>query len=206
MINDASSYNSSKMTSSADEKPVVAFARKKAWANWLNKNHGASGGVWLRLAKKASGIESVSYNEAVDVALCYGWIDGQSKSVDEKYWLQKFTPRGKRSIWSKRNRERVDALIVNGEMQSAGLAEVERAKRDGRWDAAYDSPRCITVPSDLQAELDRNREAKSFFETLDSQNRYAILFRVHTARKTETRAKRIQQFVQMLARQEKVYP
>jgi uncharacterized protein YdeI (YjbR/CyaY-like superfamily) len=201
-----SSYNSSKMRSGPDDKPVVAFARKKTWANWLNKNHGASGGVWLRLAKKASGIESVSYNEAVDVALCYGWIDGQSKSVDEKYWLQKFTPRGKRSIWSKRNRERVDALIVNGEMQSAGLAEVERAKRDGRWDAAYDSPRCITVPSDLQAELDRNREAKSFFETLDSQNRYAILFRVHTARKTETRAKRIQQFVQMLARQEKVYP
>jgi uncharacterized protein YdeI (YjbR/CyaY-like superfamily) len=190
----------------AGEKPVMTFARKKAWASWLQKNHGASSGVWLRLAKKASGLESVSYDEALEVALCYGWIDGQSKSAGEKYWLQKFTPRGKRSIWSKRNREKALALIVNGEMQSAGLAEVERAKGDGRWDMAYDSPRRITAPGDFQAALDRNEQARSYFETLDSQNRYAILFRIHTARKAETRAKRIQQFVQMLARNEKVYP
>ena len=189
----------------ADEKPVMTFALKSAWANWLNKNHGTSSGVWLRIAKRASGIESVSYDEAVEVALCYGWIDGQANSAGEKHWLQKFTPRGKRSIWSTRNREKVLALIAKGEMQPAGLAEIERAKRDGRWEAAYDSPRRITVPADLQAALDGNERAKSFFETLDGQNRYAILFRIHTAKKAETRARRIEQFVQMLARNEKVY-
>ena len=183
----------------------MAFAQKSAWAKWLKDNHGTSTGVRLRLAKKASGLESVSYKEAVDVALCYGWIDGQSNSAGEKHWLLKFTPRGKRSIWSKRNREKVLALIAKGEMQPAGLAEIERAKRDGRWEAAYDSPRRITVPGDLQAALDGNERARSFFETLDGQNRYAILFRIHTAKKAETRAKRIEQFVQMLARNEKIY-
>ena len=183
----------------------MAFAQKSAWAKWLKDNHGTSTGVRLRLAKKASGLESVSYNEAVDVALCYGWIDGQANSAGEKCWLQKFTPRGKRSIWSKRNREKALALIAKGEMQPAGLAEIERAKKDGRWEAAYDSPRRITVPGDLQAALDGNERARSFFQTLDSQNRYAILFRIHTAKKAETRAKRIEQFVQMLARNEKVY-
>jgi len=190
----------------ADEKPILAFRQKKAWAAWLDNNQGSSSGVWLRLAKKASGLKSVSYDEALDVALCYGWIDGQGKSDGEEYWLQKFTPRGKRSIWSKRNREKVLALIESGEMQPAGLAEVERAKNDGRWDAAYDSPSRITVPDDLQTALEKNERAKSFFETLDSRNRYAILFRIHTAKKVETRAKRIQQFVEMLARNEKVYP
>jgi uncharacterized protein YdeI (YjbR/CyaY-like superfamily) len=191
---------------SADEKPVMKFARKNAWATWLDKNHGTSSGVWLRLAKKGSGLESLSYVEAVDVALCYGWIDGQAKGDAENYWLQKFTPRGKRSIWSKRNREKVLALIANGDMQPAGLAEVERAKRDGRWDVAYDSPSRMTVPDDLQAALDKNVRARSFFETLDSRNRFAILFRIHRARKAETRERRIQQFVQMLARNEKLYP
>ena len=184
----------------------MTFAQKNAWADWLDENHRASSGVWLRIAKKASGIESVSHDEAVEVALCYGWIDGQANSAGEKHWLQKFTPRGKRSIWSKRNREKVVALIAKGKMQPAGFAEIERAKRDGRWEAAYDSPRSMAVPCDLQAELDGDKRAKSFFEALDSQNRYAILFRIHTARKTETRARRIQQFVQMLARNEKVYP
>lgn len=184
----------------------MTFAGKDAWAAWLDKNHGTSSGVWLRLAKKAPGLRSLSYDEALDVALCYGWIDGQAKGGAEKYWLQKFTPRGKRSIWSKRNREKVLAIIANGEMQPAGLAEVERAKRDGRWEMAYDSPSRITVPDDLQAALDKNVQARSIFESLDRRNRFAILFRIHTAKKPETRERRIQQFVQMLARNEKLYP
>ncbi|MBA3831142.1 MAG: YdeI/OmpD-associated family protein [Chthoniobacterales bacterium] len=174
---------------------------------WLEKNHDSSSEVWLRFAKKASGLKSVSYQEALDVALCYGWIDGQAKKGDgEEYWIQKFTPRRKRSIWPKRNREKALALIESGEMRPGGLAEIERAKQDGRWAAAYDSPKKITVPSDLQAVLDKNRRAMSFFEILDSRNRYAILFRIHTAKKAETRARRIQQFVTMLAKKEKLYP
>lgn len=188
------------------ERPILVFRQKKAWAAWLDKNHCTFSGVWLRLAKKGSGLKSVSYDEALDVALCYGWIDGQGKSDGEEHWLQKFTPRGKRSIWSKRNREKALSLIESGQMTPAGLAEVERAKRDGRWDAAYDSPSRITVSDDLQSALDTNAPAKTFFETLDSRNRYAILFRIHTAKKVETRAKRIHKFVAMLARNEKLYP
>lgn len=190
----------------SDEKPILLFPQKNAWAAWLDKNQGTSSGVWLRLAKKASGCKSVSYDEALDAALCYGWIDGQKMREGEEYWLQKFTPRGKRSIWSKRNREKALALIEGGEMQPGGLAEVERAKKEGWWDAAYDSSSRITVPDDLQVALDGNGLAESFFKTLDRRNRYAILFRVQTAKKAETRAKRIQQFVQMLARNEKLYP
>lgn len=193
-------------TQPVDEKPILVFRQKSAWAAWLDKNQGKSSGVWLRLAKKASGLKSVSYDQAVEVALCYGWIDGQGKSEGEEYWLQKFTPRGKRSIWSKRNREKVLALIESDEIQPAGLAEVERARKDGRWDAAYDSPSRIIVPKDLQTALNKNERAKYFFEKLDSRNRYAILFRIHTAKKVETRCKRIQQFVEMLARNEKLYP
>jgi len=192
-------------TQFADDKPILVFKRKNTWAAWLDENHGSSSGVWLRLAKKASGVESVSRDEALDVALCYGWIDGQAKSEGEIHWLQKFTPRSKRSIWSKRNRDKVQALIETGEMRSAGLAEIERARKDGRWEAAYDSPRNISVPDDLKAALDENGQAKSVFGTLDSRNRYAILFRIHTAKKVETRAKRIRQFVEMLARNEKLY-
>ncbi|MBA3832836.1 MAG: YdeI/OmpD-associated family protein [Chthoniobacterales bacterium] len=174
---------------------------------WLGKNHDSSSGVWLRFAKKASGLKSVSYQEALDAALCYGWFDGQAKKGDsEEYWIQRFTPRRKRSIWSKRNREKTLALIESGEMRPGGLAEIERAKQDGRWAAAYDSPKNITVPLDLQVALDKNRRAKSFFEVLDSRKRYAILFRIHTAKKGETRTRRIQQFVAMLAKDEKLYP
>lgn len=162
--------------------------------------------MWLRLAKAASGTPSVSYSEAVEVALCYGWIDGQKKGESENTWLQKFTPRAKRSIWSKINREKALALIERGQMKPAGLKEIERAKEDGRWDAAYDSSSTATVPGDLQAALDKNARAAAFFATLDRGNRYAILFRIHTARKPETRAKRIQQFIEMLARNEKVHP
>src|SRR5262249_13199682 len=140
----------------ADEKPILVFRQKNAWAAWLERNQGTSSGVWLRVAKKASGRMSVSYDEALDVALCYGWIDGQKRPDDEKFWLQAFTPRRKRSIWSKRNREKALVLIDSGEMQHAGLAEVERAKKDGRWDAAYDSASRSTVPDDLQSALTKN--------------------------------------------------
>ena len=187
------------------EKPVLFFSGKGAWLTWLARNHAKSSGVLLRFAKKASGVKSITYDQALDVALRYGWIDGQSKSDGAEYWLQKFTPRGKRSIWSKRNREKALALIESGQMRRAGLAEVERAKKDGRWEAAYDSPSRATVPNDLEAALTENVEARAFFNTLDSRNRYAILFRIHTAKKPETRAKRIREFVAMLARNEKLH-
>jgi uncharacterized protein YdeI (YjbR/CyaY-like superfamily) len=186
--------------------PVVQFKHQKDWAAWLDKNHAKSPGIWLKLAKTATGIKSVSYAEAVEVALCYGWIDGQTKGYDESWWLQKFTPRGVKSIWSKINREKAQALIKNGQMKPAGLKAVESARQDGRWDAAYDSPSGATVPDDFQAELDRNAKAKAFFATLNSQNRYAILHRLQTAKKAETRAKRIQQFIRMLEKNEKLYP
>lgn len=185
--------------------PILPFERQKDWAVWLDKNHATSSGVWLKLAKKASGVKSVTYDEALEVALCYGWIDGQKKSHDETSWLQKFTPRGRRSIWSKINTEKVLRLIESGRMKPAGLKAVESAKQDGRWDAAYASPSKAVVPDDLQAELDRNAKAKAFFATLDSRNRYAILHRIHTAKKAETRAKRIEQFVRMLANKEKIH-
>jgi uncharacterized protein YdeI (YjbR/CyaY-like superfamily) len=191
---------------SSNDIPILRFAQPKDWAAWLDENHSTSAGVWLRLAKKAAGISSVSYAEAVEVALCYGWIDSQKKSYDETSWVQKFTPRGAKSIWSKINREKVQALIASGQMKPAGLAAVEQAQQDGRWAAAYDSYSSATVPDDFQAALDSNEQAKAFFATLNSRNRYAILFRIQTAKKAETRAKRIQQFVQMLEKHETVYP
>lgn len=191
---------------SLNDVPIVLFEEQAAWEAWLDENHASSPGLWLRLAKKAAGLESVSYAEALEVALCYGWIDGQKRSYDESSWLQKFTPRRARSIWSKINREKAEALIASGRMKAAGLAAVESAKQDGRWEAAYDSPSNATVPDDFQAELDKNAEAKAFFATLNSTNRYAILHRIQTARKAETRARRIQQFIEMLAKKEKLYP
>ena len=186
--------------------PVMHFKRQKNWTAWLDKNHASSSGVWLRIAKTSSVIASVSYAEALETALCYGWIDGQKKSYDEVTWLQKFTPRGERSIWSKINRGKAEELIGRGQMKPAGLEAVERARQNGRWEAAYDSPGRASVPSDLQAALDKNAKAKDFFATLNSQNRYAILHRVQTAKKAETRARRIEQFVRMLEKHEKLYP
>lgn len=185
---------------------VELFKRQKDWADWLDKHHQVSSGIWLRLAKTTAEMRTVSYGEAVEIALCYGWIDGQKKSYDESSWLQKFTPRGNKSIWSKVNREKAQALIKSGKMKPAGLEAVERAKQDGRWDAAYDSPKGATVPGDFQAELDRNPKAKAFFATLNSANRYAILFRLQTAKKSETRTKRIEQFIRMLEKNEKLHP
>ena len=186
--------------------PILPFASKKKWADWLARQHDKSSGVWLKLAKKGSEIPSVTYDEALEVALCYGWIDGQKKGFDDKYWLQKFTPRGARSIWSKINTQKAQKLIKSGAMRPAGLKAIEGAKQDGRWDAAYESQKTISVPDDFQAALDKNPKAKAFFVTLNSVNRYAILFRIHNAKKAETRAKRIQQFVGMLEKGEKLHP
>lgn len=186
--------------------PVILFAKPKDWGNWLKTNHAKSTGLWLRLGKKDSGIESINYAEALDVALCYGWIDGQKKSYDDKTWLQKFTPRGRKSIWSKINREKAEALIKGKQMRAAGLKAIESAKQDGRWDAAYDSQSKATVPDDFQAALDKSPKAKAFFATLKGYNRYALLFRIQTAKKAEIRAKRIQQFIEMLERNETIHP
>ncbi|MFG3259718.1 YdeI family protein [Streptomyces sp. NPDC048172] len=181
------------------ELPTLPFASRAAWETWLEERHGEEDGVWVKLAKKGTGIASVTYAEAVEVALCYGWIDGQSRRLDETYWLQKFTPRRARSKWSKINRERATELIERGLMRPAGLREVERARADGRWEAAYASPSQATVPDDLQAALDANEAARTFFATLDGRNRYAILHRLHDAKRPETRARRIEQYVTMLS-------
>ena len=184
---------------------IILFPRQEDWEDWLEANHATSSGVWLRLAKKGSSIQSVSYGEALEAALCCGWIDAKKKGESEHAWLQRFTPRQTKSIWSKVNREKAAALIKAGRMQPAGLEQVARAKRDGRWDAAYDSPAGAEVPDDLAAALDRNARAKAFFGTLDRANRYAILWRIQTVKKAETRARRIRQFIEMLEKHEKVH-
>ncbi len=186
--------------------PILSFATPRKWEEWLAKNHQTSKGLWLKIAKKGTQTSTVQYAEALEVALCHGWIDGQKGALDEEFWLQKFTPRGPRSKWSKINREKADALVESGRMKPAGLAEIERAKADGRWEAAYDSQSKATVPEDLQKELDVHPDAAAFFATLESSNRYAILYRIHEAKKPETRAKRIEKFVGMLKRGEKVHP
>jgi uncharacterized protein YdeI (YjbR/CyaY-like superfamily) len=187
-------------------EPIVAFASQEEWAVWLAAEHASATGIWIKFAKKASGIPTVVYAEALEVALCYGWIDGQTRRVDGDFYLQRFTPRTARSKWSKINCGKVTALIEQGKMQPAGLREVERAKADGRWEAAYDAPSTATVPEDLQQELDRTPAAAAYFATLDSQNRYAILHRIQDAKKPETRARRIEKFVAMLAEGRKIYP
>jgi uncharacterized protein YdeI (YjbR/CyaY-like superfamily) len=186
--------------------PVITFESPAAWEEWLAREHGSQAGVWMKIAKKATGIATVTHAEALDVALCYGWIDGQRKSFDDQWFLQRFTPRRPRSNWSKVNRAKVDQLIAAGRMQPAGLAEIERAKADGRWDAAYDPPSTATVPPDLQRALDANAAAAAFFATLNSQNRFAVLHRVQDAKRPETRARRIEKFVAMLAAGTKLYP
>jgi uncharacterized protein YdeI (YjbR/CyaY-like superfamily) len=186
--------------------PVLAFASQAAWREWLEAEHLSSKGLWVKIAKKGSGAETVSYAEALDVALCYGWIDGQKDAFDDRWWLQRFTPRGARSKWSKINCARATALIEAGEMQPAGLRQVDGAKADGRWEAAYDSPSNLTVPRDLADALEANPEARAFFATLDRTNRYAILYRLHDAKRPATRTQRIEKFVAMLGRGEKLYP
>lgn len=188
------------------ELPVILFEDQKAWEEWLTGNFTSSAGLWLRLANKSAKFQTVTYQEAVEVALCYGWIDSQAKGYDEESHLQKFTRRGPKSIWSKINRAKALELIERGRMQPAGLAAINAARESGRWEAAYDSNRTATMPNDLQIALDKNPDAAAFFATLNSQNRYAILHRIQIVRKTETRQKRIDQFIQMLERHEKLYP
>jgi uncharacterized protein YdeI (YjbR/CyaY-like superfamily) len=191
---------------SKQELPVKSFASPAEWVAWLDAEHESSAGVWIKLAKKGSGIASVSQQEAVEVALRYGWIDGQARSLDDQHWLQRYTPRRPRSRWSKRNRAKAIELIERGEMKPAGMREVARAKADGSWDAAYDSQSEAVVPDDLRLELERNPAARELFETLDSQNRYAILHRIQDAKRPETRARRIAKFVDMLGEGRKPHP
>jgi uncharacterized protein YdeI (YjbR/CyaY-like superfamily) len=185
---------------------ILLFPCQIDWEAWLDAHHAASSGAWLRLAKKGSAIQSLSYGEALEGALCYGWIDAQKKGESEQAWLQRFSPRRPKSIWSKVNREKAAALIKAGRMRPAGLRQVARAKQDGRWDAAYDSPANSAVPADFAAALGLNARAQAFFGTLDRANRYAILWRIQTVKKAETRARRIRQFVEMLDKHEKVHP
>jgi uncharacterized protein YdeI (YjbR/CyaY-like superfamily) len=182
------------------------FATQRTWEQWLENNHALSRGVWLKIAKRDGGAASVSYAEALEVALAFGWIDGQKDKLDEQFWLQKFTPRAAASRWSAKNRESAMRLLREGRMRPAGLAEVERAKADGRWSRAYAAQSRASVPPDLQRALAAEPSARAFFNTLDSHNRFAVLYRVQDAKKPETRAKRIAQFVQMLANGETLYP
>jgi uncharacterized protein YdeI (YjbR/CyaY-like superfamily) len=188
------------------EMTVMRFKDQRHWAAWLESHHARSAGLWLQIAKKGNVSQSVSYPEAVEAALCFGWIDGQKKTSDDGWWLQKFTPRGPKSLWAKANREKAEELIKDGRMKPAGLKAIESARQNGQWDRAYDSPRGAEVPVDLQQELSAHPRARKFFATLDRANRYAILFRVQTAIRPETLARRIQKLIGMLERHEKVHP
>lgn len=183
----------------------LAFASAEAFEAWLAEQHSTSDGLWIRFAKKASGIESVNHAQALDVALCFGWIDGQTKRFDDDWYLQRFTPRRARSKWSQINCAKAEQLVESGRMRAEGLAEVERARADGRWNAAYEPPSRATVPDDLRAELDADPAAAEFFAGLDSQNRYAILYRIQDAKRPETRRRRIEKFVAMLAAGETIH-
>jgi uncharacterized protein YdeI (YjbR/CyaY-like superfamily) len=191
----------------SDEQPMLTVRDAAAWRAWLEEHHAKSPGVWLRLAKKGvSDPTSLCYDEALEEALCYGWIDGQVRRLDERTYRQRFTPRRRRSIWSKRNVGIVERLTNEARMQPAGVAAVEQAKADGRWEAAYSGPATIEVPADLDAALRAEPTAQAMFEILTSQNRYAILFRISDAKRADTRTRRIGQFVAMLARGETPYP
>ena len=187
-------------------EPVLLFESPAAFERWLAKQHRSATVVWIKHVKKATGAPSITWSEAVDVALCYGWIDGQSKSLDDRHFVQRYTPRRATSVWSKLNRERVGRLIAAGRMQPAGLAEIERAKADGRWESAYDSPKTASVPDDLSAALAKRPAAKAAFATLDATNRYAILHRLMTAKQPATRARRLATFVDMLEAGKTLHP
>jgi uncharacterized protein YdeI (YjbR/CyaY-like superfamily) len=189
----------------ADELPIHLFAGPAELEAWLEENHASSEGLWLKIAKKEAPEPSVTYGEALELALCFGWIDSQKRGFDETHFLQRFTPRRPRGRWSKINREKAEALIEAGKIRSTGLAEIEAAKADGRWDAAYEGQRTAKVPPDLQRELDANPAAAEFFASLDSANRYAIVYRLDEAKKPETRERRLRKFVVMLERGEKTH-
>ena len=190
----------------ADDRTVEQFASQGEFRSWLAANHATSEGIWLKIAKKGVVVSTLMYDEALEVALIFGWIDGQKRALDATFWLQGFTRRGPRSVWSKRNCEKAQALIDAGLMEPSGLAEVERAKADGRWANAYDGQRDAQEPSDLMAALAAKPAALKFYKTLDSANRYAILYRIQDAKRPETRAARIAKFTAMLDRGDKIYP
>jgi uncharacterized protein YdeI (YjbR/CyaY-like superfamily) len=185
--------------------PIRLFGTRSAWEMWLEKNHRQSPGLWLRLAKKGSDLRSLTYPEALEVALCYGWIDGQKRGESDQAWLQRFLPRSAKSIWSKINRQKAQALVAKGKMKPAGLEAIEAAKTCGRWESAYDSPARSKIPPDFQSALDANPRARDFFRTLDGANRYAVLFRIQTVKKAETRTRKIAQFIGMLTRHERIH-
>lgn len=184
------------------ELPVLPFASVRELEHWLYKYHAHFNGLWIKMAKKASGLASVTHDEALEVALCYGWIDGQRNRFDDSYFLQKFTPRRPKSLWSKRNIAKVERLIIEKRMQPSGLAEIEAAKQDGRWEAAYDSQKTMVVPEDFLGALNENKQAQAFFKTLSKSNVYAVAWRLETAKKPETRQKRFDASLAMLARGE----
>jgi uncharacterized protein YdeI (YjbR/CyaY-like superfamily) len=190
----------------AGDPSILTFEHQQAWEDWLSRNYSDVPGVWVRLAKKGSKIRTLTYAEALETALCFGWIDAQKKPENAGAWLQRFTPRGKRSIWSKINRQKATALLECGRMKDSGLQEILRARQDGRWERAYDSPGNATVPEDFQTALDKSAKAKAFFAALESRNRYAILFRIQTVKKAETRARKITEFIAMLEKHEKIHP
>ncbi|MET9776582.1 YdeI/OmpD-associated family protein [Streptomyces sp. NPDC006367] len=187
-------------------EPTLTFADQAQWEQWLEENHESAAGVWVQIAKKASGIPSITYTEALDAAVCFGWIDSRRDKVDDLYWRQRFTPRSKKSPWSQVNRERAERLAAENRIRPAGQREIDAARADGRWDAAYASQSRMTVPDDLQEALLEVPGAAEFFATLNSKNRYAILYRVQSAKKPETRARRIEKFVTMMANRELIYP
>ena len=193
------------MATTSKDAPVLSFASARAWETWLAQHHADSPAVWLRISKKGPTKPSVTYAEALDAALCYGWIDSQKKPLDALAWLQKFGPRRARGGWSRINTAKVERLIEAGRMTPAGLAEVEAARKDGRWQRAYDSPSAAVVPSDFLDALSKNKRALAFFETLNKANTYAIAYRLQTAKKPETRAKRMKELLAMMARGEKIH-
>ncbi|MGC1166052.1 MAG: YdeI/OmpD-associated family protein [Solirubrobacterales bacterium] len=188
-----------------DELPIRLFVTPADLEVWLDEHHTQSEGFWLKVAKKGSEEKSVTYAEALELALCFGWIDSQKRGLDEKFFLQRLTPRRPRGRWSRINRDKAEELLASGSVRAAGLAEIEAARADGRWEAAYEGARTAKVPADLQRELDVNEAARDFFATLDSSNRYAILYRLDEARKPETRQRRLRKFVAMLERGEKIH-
>lgn len=192
-------------SASQSQAGAFRFATQHAFESWLRKNHASSDGAWLLIARPGAGEPTVTYSQAVEAALCFGWIDGQKKALDGQHWLQRFTPRRADSLWSKTNRAKAQALVESGRMQPSGMAQIERAKANGRWDTAYDSARTAAVPPDLQAALDAQPAARAFFARLNAANRYAVLWRVQTAKRPETRARRIDTLVAMLARGESIH-
>ncbi len=193
------------MKSEKDNLPIMVFKTAQEWEKWMAKNYASSKGIWLQFYKKASGVPSVKYPEAVEVSLCYGWIDGQANKYDENSYLQRFTPRRPKSIWAKKNIERVTRLIASGRMKPSGLKEIEAAKADGRWEMAYDSPATMEIPNDFLKELSKNQKAKTFFGTLNKTNIYSITWRLQTAKKPETKQKRMKAIIEMLAKGQKFH-